>query len=162
MEWMWDIGIWSSLLTLTVLEIVLGIDNIVFITLLVGKLPEHQRAFARQFGLMAALGTRVLLLMSVAWLAKLVTPLFTVMNHPVSGRDLVLLGGGLFLIYKAVVEIHNSLLFRVKTEAFSYSIAPSGLVNSMNNAIPTPIIVTASNRPATMNILTCSIGAISG
>lgn len=109
MEWMWDIGIWSSLLTLTVLEIVLGIDNIVFITLLVGKLPEHQRAFARQFGLMAALGTRVLLLMSVAWLAKLVTPLFTVMNHPVSGRDLVLLGGGLFLIYKAVVEIHNSL-----------------------------------------------------
>lgn len=109
MEWMWDIGIWSSLLTLTVLEIVLGIDNIVFITLLVGKLPEHQRNFARQFGLMAALGTRVLLLMSVAWLAKLVTPLFTVMNHPVSGRDLVLLGGGLFLIYKAVVEIHNSL-----------------------------------------------------
>jgi predicted tellurium resistance membrane protein TerC len=109
MEWIGDIGIWSSLLTLTVLEIVLGIDNIVFITLLVGKLPEHQRTFARQFGLMAALGTRILLLMSIAWLAKLVTPLFTVMNHPVSGRDLVLLGGGLFLIYKAVVEIHNSL-----------------------------------------------------
>ena len=109
MEWIGDIGIWSSLLTLTVLEIVLGIDNIVFLTLLVGKLPEHQRTFARQFGLMAALGTRILLLMSVAWLAELVTPLFTVMAHPVSGRDLVLLGGGLFLIYKAVVEIHNSL-----------------------------------------------------
>lgn len=109
MEWIGDIGIWSSLLTLTVLEIVLGIDNIVFITLLVAKLPEHQRTFARRFGLMAALGTRILLLMSVAWLAKLVTPLFMVMTHPVSGRDLVLLGGGLFLIYKAVVEIHNSL-----------------------------------------------------
>lgn len=109
MEWIGDVGIWSSLLTLTVLEIVLGIDNIVFLTLLVGKLPEHQRTFARQFGLMAALGTRILLLMSIAWLAKLVTPLFVVMNHPVSGRDLVLLSGGLFLIYKAVVEIHNSL-----------------------------------------------------
>jgi len=109
MEWIGDIGIWSSLLTLTVLEIVLGIDNIVFLTLLVGKLPESKRTFARQFGLMAALGTRILLLMSVAWLAKLVAPLFTVMDHPVSGRDLVLLSGGLFLIYKAVVEIHNSL-----------------------------------------------------
>lgn len=109
MEWIWDIGIWSSLLTLTVLEIVLGIDNIVFLTLLVGKLPENKRTFARQFGLLAALGTRILLLMSVAWLAKLVTPLFAVMDHPVSGRDLVLLSGGLFLIYKAVVEIHSSL-----------------------------------------------------
>lgn len=109
MEWLWDIGIWSSLLTLTVLEIVLGIDNIVFLTLLVGKVPETKRTFARQFGLLAAMGTRILLLMSVAWLAKLVAPLFDVMGHPVSGRDLVLLLGGLFLIYKAVMEIHGSL-----------------------------------------------------
>jgi len=109
MEWLWDISIWSSLLTLTLLEIVLGIDNIVFLTLLVGKVPAHQRNFARQFGLLAAMGTRILLLMSVAWLAKLVAPLFEVMGHPVSGRDLVLLGGGLFLIYKAVIEIHSSL-----------------------------------------------------
>jgi len=109
MEWMWDIGVWSSLLTLTVLEIVLGIDNIVFLTLLVSKVPAHQRTFARQFGLLAAMGTRILLLISVAWLARLVTPLFTVMDHPVSGRDLVLLTGGLFLIYKAVMEIHGSL-----------------------------------------------------
>ena len=109
MEWLWDISIWSSLLTLTVLEIVLGIDNIVFLTLLVSKVPAHQRTFARQFGLLAAMGTRVLLPMSVAWLAKLVSPLFEVMHHPVSGRDLVLLIGGLFLIYKAVVEIHDSL-----------------------------------------------------
>lgn len=109
MEWLWDIGIWSSLLTLTVLEIVLGIDNIVFLTLLVGKVPENKRAFARRFGLLAAMGTRIILLMSVAWLAKLVAPLFDVMGHPVSGRDLVLLLGGLFLIYKAVMEIHGSL-----------------------------------------------------
>jgi len=109
MEWLFDISIWSSLLTLTVLEIVLGIDNIVFLTLLVGKVPANRRAFARQFGLLAAMGTRIVLLMSVAWLAKLVTPLFAVMGHPVSGRDLVLLLGGLFLIYKAVMEIHGSL-----------------------------------------------------
>nr|WP_321468942.1 TerC family protein [uncultured Desulfobulbus sp.] len=109
MEWLLDIGVWSSLLTLTVLEIVLGIDNIVFLTLLVSKVPVHQRSFARQFGLLAAMGTRILLLISVAWLAKLVTPLFAVMQHPVSGRDLVLLAGGLFLIYKAVMEIHGSL-----------------------------------------------------
>jgi len=109
MEWLWDISIWSSLLTLTILEIVLGIDNIVFLTLLVGKVPANKRAFARQFGLLAAMGTRIVLLMSVAWLAKLVAPLFEVMGHPVSGRDLVLLLGGLFLIYKAVTEIHGSL-----------------------------------------------------
>ena len=109
MEWLWDISIWSSLLTLTVLEIVLGIDNIVFLTLLVSKVAPHQRQFARQFGLLAAMGTRILLLMSVAWLARLVEPWFTVIGHPVSGRDLVLLSGGLFLIYKAVTEIHGSL-----------------------------------------------------
>lgn len=109
MEWLWDINVWSSLLTLTILEIVLGIDNIVFLTLLVGKLPDHKRSFARQFGLLAAMGTRILLLLSVAWLARLVQPLFRVFDHPVSGRDLVLLLGGIFLIYKAVMEIHGSL-----------------------------------------------------
>jgi predicted tellurium resistance membrane protein TerC len=109
MEWLWDIDIWSSLLTLTVLEIVLGIDNIIFLTLLVGEVPASKRAAARQFGLLAAMGTRILLLMSVAWLARLVEPLFVILEHPVSGRDLVLLLGGLFLIYKAVTEIHSSL-----------------------------------------------------
>jgi predicted tellurium resistance membrane protein TerC len=97
------------LLTLTILEIVLGIDNIVFLTLLVSKVPPKRREFARQFGLIAAMGTRIILLMSVAWLAKLVTPLFEVVGHAVSGRDMVLLSGGLFLIYKAVMEIHGSL-----------------------------------------------------
>jgi predicted tellurium resistance membrane protein TerC len=109
MEWMLDFNVWSSLVTLTVLEIVLGIDNIVFLTLLVGKLPEHQRGIARQFGLLAAMATRVLLLLSIAWLARLEKPLFEVIGNQVSGRDLVLLAGGLFLIYKAVTEIHGSL-----------------------------------------------------
>jgi predicted tellurium resistance membrane protein TerC len=109
MEWFTDINLWASLLTLAVLEIVLGIDNIIFLTLLVGNLPEHQRPYARQFGLLAAMGTRILLLLSVAWLARLVEPWFEILGHPVSGRDLVLLLGGLFLIYKAVVEIHGSL-----------------------------------------------------
>lgn len=109
MDWLWDISVWSSLLTLTALEIVLGIDNIVFLSLLVGKLPKNKRNMARQFGLLAAMGTRILLLLSVAWLARLVQPLFTVLDNPVSGRDLVLLSGGLFLIYKAVMEIHTSL-----------------------------------------------------
>ena len=108
MEWMLDIKVWSSLLTLTVLEIVLGIDNIIFITILVSRVPEKQRNFARQFGLLAAMGTRVLLLLSVAWLARLVQPLFEIMQHPVSGRDLVLFSGGLFLICKAVIEIHKA------------------------------------------------------
>lgn len=109
MELLFDINTWTSLLTLTILEIVLGVDNIVFLTLLVSRVPEHQRSFARQFGLLAAMITRVLLLLSITWLAHLVQPLFTVFDHPVSGRDLVLLSGGLFLIYKAVTEIHESL-----------------------------------------------------
>lgn len=109
MNWLLDVNILSSLLTLTILEIVLGIDNIIFLTLLVAKVPRKQQPFARQFGLLAAMGTRIVLLMSVAWLAKLVAPLFGVMGHPVSGRDMVLLLGGLFLIYKAVMEIHGSL-----------------------------------------------------
>ena len=109
MEFLLDINLWSAFLTLTILEIVLGIDTIIFLTLMVNRLPEKQRAFARQFGLLAAMGTRILLLFSIAWVAKLTTPLFSVMEHAVSGRDLVLLFGGLFLIYKAVVEIHASL-----------------------------------------------------
>ncbi|MCX7754310.1 MAG: TerC family protein [Anaerolineales bacterium] len=100
-----------ALLTLTVLEIVLGIDNIVFISILADKLPEHQRAKARQMGLGLALVTRILLLLSLSWIIKLEEPLFTlpVLNIGISGRDLILLGGGLFLIYKATHEIHDKL-----------------------------------------------------
>lgn len=109
MEMLLDINVWSAFLTLTILEIVLGIDNIIFLTLMVNRLPPEKRALARKLGLFGAMISRVLLLLSIAWVAKLVTPLFSIMGHPVSGRDLVLLFGGLFLIYKAVTEIHGSL-----------------------------------------------------
>ena len=109
MEWFTDPQIWISLITLTVLEIVLGIDNIIFISILAGKLPEHQQARARTVGLALALITRVLLLLSLAWIARLTSPLFTVLGHAFSGRDLILLGGGLFLLAKSTYEIHDSL-----------------------------------------------------
>lgn len=100
---------WISLLTLTFLEIVLGIDNIVFISILAGKLPENLQAKARKIGLALALGTRLLLLCGLAWMVTLTKPLFAVMGHGVSGRDLILLLGGLFLLAKATHEIHGKL-----------------------------------------------------
>jgi predicted tellurium resistance membrane protein TerC len=100
---------WISLLTLTFLEIVLGIDNIVFISILAGKLPLAQQPKARQLGLAAALITRLMLLASLAWIVKLTAPLFTVFNQEISGRDLVLILGGLFLLYKSTVEIHEKV-----------------------------------------------------
>jgi predicted tellurium resistance membrane protein TerC len=109
MEWITDPQIWISLVTLTGLEIVLGIDNIIFISILAGKLPLEQQAKARQTGLMLALITRVALLCSLAWMVKLTAPLFEVFNFGVSGRDLILLGGGLFLIVKSTMEIHEKL-----------------------------------------------------
>jgi predicted tellurium resistance membrane protein TerC len=116
MDWISDPQIWVSLLTLTVLEIILGIDNIVFISILAGKLPSEQQARARQAGLSLALITRVLLLCGLAWLVKLTRPLFEVPTfgildgpHPVSGRDLILLCGGLFLLWKSTHEIHDKL-----------------------------------------------------
>jgi len=109
MDWITDPQIWISLVTLTALEIVLGIDNIIFISILAGKLPAEQQAKARQTGLMLALVTRILLLASLAWMVKLTAPLFTVFNFSLSGRDLILLGGGLFLIWKSTREIHEKL-----------------------------------------------------
>ena len=100
---------WISLLTLTLLEIVLGIDNVVFISVLAAKLPKEQQAKARQLGLMLALGTRILLLLGLSFMANMTKPLFNVFGHPVSGRDLILLIGGLFLIWKATKEIHEKL-----------------------------------------------------
>jgi len=107
--WVNDPAAWSALAALTILEIVLGIDNIVFISILSGKLPEAQRAKARQIGLALALILRILLLLSISWVMGLTTPLFGLMGKEFSGRDLILLGGGLFLIYKAVIEIHHKL-----------------------------------------------------
>jgi len=107
MDWLTDPSTWIGLLTLTVLEIVLGVDNIIFISILAGKLPEHQRARARRLGLMGAFVSRILLLLSIAWVVRLTTPLFTVLGVDVSGRGLILILGGLFLIGKATHEIHE-------------------------------------------------------
>jgi len=109
MDWITDPQIWISLVTLTALEIVLGIDNIIFISLLAGKLPAHQQAKARQTGLMLALITRILLLCSLVWMVKLTAPFLTLFGFGLSGRDLILLGGGLFLIWKSTREIHEKL-----------------------------------------------------
>jgi predicted tellurium resistance membrane protein TerC len=109
MEWLSDPNAWIGLLTLTVLEIVLGIDNIIFISILAGKLPREKQPKARRLGLMGAFGTRVLLLLSIAWIARLTTPLFAMAGIEVTGRSLILLLGGLFLIAKATWEIHGKL-----------------------------------------------------
>ncbi len=100
---------WIALLTLTFLEIILGIDNIIFISILVGRLPAEQRVFARRAGLGLALITRLALLASLAWIMGLTEPLFTLLNQAISGRDIILIGGGLFLLAKSTHEIHNSL-----------------------------------------------------
>jgi predicted tellurium resistance membrane protein TerC len=109
MEWLTDPDIWASLLTLTLLEIVLGIDNLVFIAILAGRVPPEQQARARTFGLALALVSRLALLGSISWLTKLTTPLVTVMGHGLSARDLVLIAGGLFLLYKGTSEIHERI-----------------------------------------------------
>ncbi|HSI13705.1 MAG TPA: TerC family protein [Chthoniobacter sp.] len=104
-----DPSLWISLVTLTVLEIVLGIDNIIFISILAGKLPAAQQGRARTIGLLLALVTRVLLLCSIFWLTRLTAALFAVGGHPVSGKDIVMIGGGLFLLWKSVHEIHGTV-----------------------------------------------------
>ena len=109
MEWLSDPQAWIALGTLTALEIVLGIDNIIFISILVGRLPEHQRQRGRVIGLAMAMAMRILLLLSLTWIMRLSRPLFAVFGHAFSGRDLILIGGGLFLLVKSTFEIHNSL-----------------------------------------------------
>lgn len=108
-EWLSDPEAWLSLVTLTALEIVLGIDNIIFISILVARLPENQRQSGRIIGLALAMCTRILLLMSLAWMMRLTEPLFEVFAQAISGRDLILLLGGLFLIVKSVGEIKEAM-----------------------------------------------------
>ena len=108
-DWVTEPEAWIALMSLTALEIVLGVDNIIFISILAGKLPEDQRAKARRLGLLGAFVTRILLLLSIAWVVRLTTPLFTVARVGVSGRGLILIIGGLFLIAKAVHEIHEKV-----------------------------------------------------
>lgn len=101
--------LWLALITLTALEVILGIDNIIFLSIMAAKLPEHQQARARTIGLAGAMGTRILLLMTLAWIAKLTKDLFFVGSMGFSGRDLILFGGGLFLVWKAGKEIREML-----------------------------------------------------
>lgn len=109
MEWMTDPQAWIALATLTALEIVLGIDNIIFISILAGKLPEHQQNKARMAGLAVAMISRIILLFSLSLIMKLTKPLFEIFEHGFSGRDLILIGGGLFLLAKSTIEIHDKL-----------------------------------------------------
>jgi predicted tellurium resistance membrane protein TerC len=109
MEWLADPQAWIALATLTALEIVLGIDNIIFISILVGRLPQAQRNKARRLGLALAMIMRIALLLSLAWIMTLTRPLFSALGEEISGRDLILLGGGLFLLWKSVHEIHGAL-----------------------------------------------------
>jgi predicted tellurium resistance membrane protein TerC len=108
-DWISDPAIWLSLVTLAGLEIVLGIDNLVFIAILTNRLPEAQRPMARKVGLGLALGTRLILLAMLAWIVTLTEPLFTVLTLAISVRDLILIAGGIFLLVKATHEIHNEM-----------------------------------------------------
>jgi len=109
MAWLTSPEAWIALLTLTALEIVLGVDNIIFISILVAKLPKQQQNKARVLGLGLAMLTRIALLLSIVWVMKLTAPLFLVLAKEISGRDLILVVGGLFLIWKSTLEIHDSL-----------------------------------------------------
>jgi len=108
MDWLTTDGL-VALLTLTVMEIVLGIDNLVFITILTAKVPAPRRALARRLGLAAALGSRIVLLLTITWIMGLTAPLFTLRGHGYSGRDLILIAGGLFLLFKATREIYEKV-----------------------------------------------------
>ncbi|MFA7505811.1 MAG: TerC family protein [Burkholderiaceae bacterium] len=127
-EWLSDPQAWVALATLAALEIVLGIDNIIFISILVGRLPEHQRARGRIIGLSLAMIMRLLLLMSIAWIMRLTTPFFELFGQPISGRDLILVGGGLFLLWKAVHEIHHSLEVPDADESKAPAVATFGAI----------------------------------
>jgi predicted tellurium resistance membrane protein TerC len=109
MAWLADPNAWIAFLTLVLLELVLGVDNVIFISILSGKLPTHEQSKARTTGIILAIGTRILLLLSLSWIIGLTAPLFSVLNHPISGRSLILIIGGLFLIGKSTHEIHEKL-----------------------------------------------------
>ena len=119
---------WIALATLTLLEIVLGVDNIIFISILVGRLPAEQRDRARRLGLSLAMISRILLLLSITWVMRLTAPLFTLFAHEISGRDLILIVGGLFLIGKSTHEIHGSLEGHADGHQASVSVSYAGIL----------------------------------
>ena len=131
MTWIASPEIWIGLLTLTVLEIVLGIDNIVFVSILSGRLPPARQARARRIGLALAMIMRIALLASLAWIIRLTAPLFTVLGRPISGRDLILLAGGLFLIAKSTHEIHDRLEGEAEQGRARPAASFSGVVGQM-------------------------------
>ena len=142
--WLTSPEAWIALGTLTALEIVLGVDNIIFISILVGRLPDKKRNIARKIGLMLAMGTRLALLFSIVWVANLTQPWFSILGQDISGRDLILIGGGLFLLAKATHEIHNSLegieedkpkLNTTKMAAVLFQIAVLDIVFSLDSVI---------------------------
>ena len=128
LEWLASPEAWVALLALTSIEIVLGIDNIIFISILTQKLPVEQQPRARTIGLGAAMFMRIALLFSITWIMKLTAPLFTVLGHAFSGRDLILLGGGLFLTAKSVLEIHERLEGDEAAASGSVAVASFGAV----------------------------------
>jgi predicted tellurium resistance membrane protein TerC len=117
MEFLADPQIWISLLTLTAMEIVLGIDNLVLLAVMADRLPPRRRALARRLGLLAALGTRIALLFSITWIMRLTTPIIVLSWHSFSWRDLILILGGLFLVYKGTTEIHHKIEGEAETES---------------------------------------------
>ncbi len=127
--------VWLSFATLALLEVVLGIDNIIFLSIITQKLPKSQQPLARRIGLALALGMRIVLLSAVAWIATLTTPIFTAWSHEVSWRDLIMLLGGMFLLYKGTVEIHHSMEggedghTDVKSSAFFWIIVQIGILD---------------------------------
>jgi predicted tellurium resistance membrane protein TerC len=128
MGWIFSLEGWIALGTLTVLEIVLGIDNIVFISILVGRLPESRQASTRTIGLALAMLTRILLLLSLTWILRLTAPLFAVLGRDISGRDLILLTGGAFLLWKSTHEIHQRLEGEAEAERTTRRAATRGAV----------------------------------
>jgi predicted tellurium resistance membrane protein TerC len=128
MEWLSSPEAWVALATLTALEIVLGVDNIIFISILVGRLPEADRQRARVLGLSLAMGTRILLLLLLTWIMRLQTTLFSVAGVDISGRDVILIGGGLFLIAKSTLEIHTSL---EGEQEHSHALKAAGFVSTL-------------------------------
>ncbi len=131
MEWIFNPEIWIALLTLTALEIVLGIDNIIFITVLAGRLPENERNRGRIIGLAMAMITRILLLLSLTWIMGLTKPLFQILSQEISGRDIILLIGGLFLLAKSTHEIHANLEGEEERVETSKSVSFMGVITQI-------------------------------
>ncbi len=169
MDWIFNGEIWVALATLATLEIVLGIDNLVFISIAVSKLPPHQRPAARKFGLMLACVTRILLLVSLAFLARMQYDLFSLLGQNFSIRDLVLIGGGLFLLVKGTLEIHDSVEGRGEEEdistkpsaVFGYVIAQIAIIDivfSLDSVITAVGMV--NNVPVMVAAIVIAVGVM--